>query len=78
MEVHVRHFSVLRERRGAAEETVEVDPGTTVKALYGELFPPGPEGTLPVLFAVNRAYVGPQHVLVAGDEIAFIPPLGGG
>ena len=78
MEVRVRHFSMLRERRGTAEETVSVEPGTTIQALYAELFPPGPEGALPVLFAVNRAYVGPSHVVAAGDEIAFIPPLGGG
>jgi molybdopterin converting factor small subunit len=78
VEVRVRHFSVLREQRGTAEETVNVEPGTTVRALYAELFPPGRDGALPVLFAVNRAYVGPQHVLVAGDELAFIPPLGGG
>jgi molybdopterin synthase catalytic subunit len=78
VEVHVRHFSVLRERRGSTEETVVVAPGTTVRALYAELFPPGANGALPVLFAVNRAYVGPQHVLAAGDEVAFIPPLGGG
>jgi molybdopterin converting factor small subunit len=78
VEVHVRHFSVLRERRGAAEETVTIAAGTSVKALYTELFPPGPHGALPVLFAVNLAYVGAHHVLAAGDEVAFIPPLGGG
>ena len=78
MEVRVRHFSVLREQRGTAEETVTVEAGTTVRALYAALFPPGRDGALPVLFAVNRAYVGPHHVLVAGDELAFIPPLGGG
>jgi molybdopterin converting factor small subunit len=55
-----------------------VAPGTTVEALYAELFPPGRDGAMPVLFAVNRTYVGPRHVVAAGDEIAFIPPLGGG
>ncbi len=78
MEIHVRHFSMLREHRGTAAETVTVTAGTTVEALYAELFPPGPGGAMPVLFAVNRGYVGPRHVLAAGDEVAFIPPLGGG
>ena len=78
MKIHVRHFAVLREQRGCELEEVEVTPGTTAKALYDQLFPPGPEGQLPVLFAVNRAYVAGSATLTAGDEVAFIPPLGGG
>lgn len=75
--VKVRHFAVLRERRGCAEESVSVAPGTTVGALYLELFPPV-GGVLPVLYAVNLSYVTRDHLLADGDEVAFIPPLGGG
>ncbi len=78
MKIHVRHFAVLREQRGCELEEVEVAPGTTAAALYDLLFPPGLEGQLPVLFAVNQAYVARAAVLVEGDEVAFIPPLGGG
>jgi molybdopterin converting factor small subunit len=77
LEVRVRYFAVLRERRGVQEETVQVEPGTTVRALYLKLFP-GPERDLPVAFAVNHAYAGPTTELQAGDEVGFLPPLGGG
>ena len=76
--VAVRYFAGLRERRGCETEAQDVAAGTTVRALYRTLFPPTPQGTLPVMFAVNRTYVPPGHVLVDGDEVAFIPPLGGG
>ncbi len=78
MKVLVRHFAVLRERRGTSAEEVEVAQGTTVSALYAALFPPGREGALPVMFAVNHAWAPPGQALAEGDEVAFIPPVGGG
>ncbi len=78
MKVLVRHFAVLRERRGAASEELEVTPGRTVGELYRELFPPGKEGALPVLYAINHAWAPPSQPLAEGDEVAFIPPIGGG
>ena len=76
--VQVRYFAVLRERRGCDEEALAIRLGETVGALYARLFPAGADGVLPVMFAVNRQYVTKQHVLNDGDEVAFIPPLGGG
>lgn len=78
MLVRVRHFAVLRERRGCEEESVDVPAGETVAALYARLFPPGPDGALPVAFAVDHAYAPGTTVLHDGAEVAFIPPLGGG
>lgn len=78
MQVTVRYFAVLRERKGCASEDVQLEPGATVAELYAALFPPGPGGALPVLFAVNQCYVRGYQVLAEGDEVAFIPPLGGG
>ena len=78
MKVLVRHFGALRERRGRSEEELHLTDGTTVLELYSTLFPPGPEGALPALFAVNREYAKGAVVLADGDEVAFIPPLGGG
>lgn len=78
MRVLVRHFAMLREQRGVEEEWVEFEDATVVSALYEQLFPPGPEGALPVMFAVNQVYVQADQPLVDGDEVAFIPPLGGG
>ena len=78
MKVAVRYFAVLRERRGTEVESVDAPEGCTVGELYTRIFPPGPEGSLPVLYAVNEAYVPRTHALASGDEVAFIPPLGGG
>ncbi len=76
--VTVRYFAVLREWRGADHEEVALLPGETAAALYARLFPPGPSGALPVAYACNREYVGGGTVLSDGDEVAFLPPLGGG
>lgn len=76
--VDVRWFAVLRERRGCDRERVAVQAGTTVAALYERLHPPGPAGRLPVLYAINHGYADPTSVLRDGDEVAFVPPLGGG
>lgn len=76
--VTVRYYAVLREWRGTDHEVVAVRPGETVAALYARLFPPGPGGALPVGFARNREYVGGDVVVGDGDEIVFLPPLGGG
>ena len=78
MQVHVRYFAVLRERKGCTNETVVLPGPLTVGGLYASLFPPTEEGALPVMYAVNQSYVGSEHSLTEGDEVAFIPPLGGG
>ena len=76
--VTVRYFAVLKEWRGTDHEEVSVLPGETAAGLYARLFPPGPAGALPVGYACNREYVGGGTVLADGDEVAFLPPLGGG
>lgn len=76
--VHVRYFAVLREQRGCDEESLQLQPGETVGALYARLFPAGADGALPIMFAVNQRYVAATHMLSVGDEVVFIPPLGGG
>ena len=78
MEITVRYFAALREEKGCDVETVEISTGTRVVALYQHLFGAGPLGGLRVMFAVNQGYVPAGHALCAGDEVAFIPPLGGG
>ncbi len=76
--VRVRYFAALRERRGRDEEQVEVLPGETLGALYERLFPTGPEGRLPVAYARNHAYASATEVPEEGDELSFLPPIGGG
>lgn len=78
MKVRVRHFAALRERRGTESEELDVPAGVTVAALYRSLFPPVGGQSLRVMYAVNQSWAPPDHPLAEGDEVAFIPPLGGG
>lgn len=78
VEVRILLFAGLRERRGVSEEQLRVPSGTTARQLYERLFPAGPEGRLPVLFAVDQQWVDGESPLADGQEVAFIPPLGGG
>lgn len=71
-------FAGLRERRGTEEEWLLVRPGTTPRALYAQLFPDRGEGRIPVLFAVDQHWTDGEAPLREGQELALIPPLGGG
>jgi len=76
--VIVHYFAALREKKGRETERVELDAELQVGALYEKLFPSTDGQVVPVAFAVNKAYVSADHVLSDNDEVAFIPPLGGG
>ena len=79
--VRVRFFAAPREALGKAEVEKEVPAGTTVGELLELLtqeYPALRPYTRFVSVAVNRAYVGMQAELHDGDEIACLPPVGGG
>jgi molybdopterin synthase catalytic subunit len=74
MRVKVRLFAGLRERAGLAEQ--ELEDVTRVRDVWPALgLGEEPEG---LLYAVNRRYAEPDHVLADGDEVALIPPVSGG
>jgi molybdopterin synthase catalytic subunit/molybdopterin synthase sulfur carrier subunit len=73
--VTVRHFASLRETRGVAEERVDLAAGTSARAAYAIL---GLPARLPVAYAINRERVDGNTELHDGDELVFLPPLGGG
>ena len=75
MKVQVHYFATLRDQKGKREEVVELPAGITAREAYVRLclIP-----SLPVAFAVNQQYVGADTVLEDGDELALLPPLGGG
>lgn len=75
MRVTTLYFATLREQRGTSSEVLDLPEGTTARALFARIFP-GLGVT--VAYAVNQATVAGDTVLADGDEVAFLPPLGGG
>ncbi len=80
--VKVLAFAGARELIGAAEVEIEVEPpGCTVAELMDRICAryPGLEGYRPLIrVAVNGGYATPSQSVVAGDEVALIPPVAGG
>jgi len=72
--VRVLYFAALREKRGFSSEEVELLPNETVKQLYHRLCGSG----MTVAFARNARQVSEDTQPEPGDEIAFLPPVGGG
>lgn len=81
IKVKVRFFAAPREALGFGETEVSLPAGATVADLLERL-----KAQYPVLdgysrflnVAVNRAYAGMQTLLHDGDEVAYLPPVGGG
>src|SRR5687767_6605868 len=74
--VRVRLFAGLRERAGSGSLEVDVPDDATVADVWPLLgLGAEPAG---LLYARNRAYVEPTEALLAGDEVAVIPPVSGG
>ena len=81
----VLYFAWLRERTGAAEETVTPPASVvTVADLVGWLRERGPRHAAAfadakvIRCAVNQEVAAPETELHAGDEVAFFPPVTGG
>ncbi|HEY3757778.1 MAG TPA: MoaD/ThiS family protein [Opitutaceae bacterium] len=77
--LHVQYFALLREQRGAGEETCETTANNPVD-LYNELrarhsFSLPPER---VRAAINDEFAAPSAPLNDGDRVAFLPPVAGG
>ena len=75
MQVTIYYFAILREIQGKDKESLSVQLGVTVGKLFDQLF--NIQRTA-VRFAVNEEFVPANTVLNDGDQVAFIPPLGGG
>lgn len=75
MQIKIRYFAWLRERRGASEEWMTLETACTVATLFQQIFEHEPSG---IRFAVNAEYVDGDTVIESGDEVAFLPPMGGG
>lgn len=81
MDIRVRYFAALREAVGRDHETLELPAGADVAAARAALAGryPALAALLPrCIVALNRQYVALDAPLAAGDELVFVPPLGGG
>ena len=79
MQVTVRLFAAARELVGSGSLSEELPDGATLGDLAEALYRAYP-GLRPMRMrlALNSAYAAPEAELHAGDEVAFIPPVGGG
>ncbi|AOV15704.1 molybdopterin converting factor subunit 1 [Acidihalobacter aeolianus] len=75
MSITVRYFASLRDRVGRAEEQLDAAGIATVGDVRARIEPAA--GTR-ILAALNQEYVGDDHPVVDGDEVAFFPPVTGG
>ena len=79
MNVNVKFFAVSREIIGAEQQGQTLPEGATLQELQDKLFALYPSlEALRIRFAVNLTYAPLTAVLHDGDEVACIPPVGGG
>ena len=81
MQIRMRYFASLREITGLHEEALHIEDEASVLDVRGLLLKryPALESVLErAVCAINHQYVTPETVLQEGDEIVFIPPVGGG
>ncbi len=81
MKVKVKLFGAPREALGRPEIGQRLPEGSTAGDLL-DLLVETHEALVPyapmIKLAVNRKYAPPQTPLREGDEVALIPPVGGG
>ena len=81
MEITIRYFAAAREAAGVESEALEL-PDVADVAAARELAAERHAALAPLLprcaLAVNRAYATPETPLRDGDELALLPPVGGG
>lgn len=81
MQIRMRYFASLREITGQREEVLSIPEKTTVasaRTLLLERYPGLESALARAVCAINQQYVTPETALKEGDEVVFIPPVGGG
>jgi molybdopterin converting factor subunit 1 len=79
--VTVRLFARLRDIAGATELAREVQPGATIRSVWGDLVRDFPELAgyeRSISSALNADYARMDQAVKDGDEVAFLPPVSGG
>jgi molybdopterin synthase catalytic subunit len=81
LEVQVKLFASLREAVGQEEVTLRLPPGAStgdLLDLLGARYPALAAQRRSLAVAVNMELCRPGRLLQAGDEVALLPPVGGG
>jgi MoaE-MoaD fusion protein len=81
MRIRVLLFGQLKDIVGRTEESLELQPGSSVSDLmarYGEQFPRFKPMAGSIACSVNREYSAASTVLHDGDEVGLLPPVSGG
>ena len=75
MQVTIYYFAYLREKRGVAEEQRTLSFPQSVGELFQSIFTMPIQG---IRFSINQEFVPSHQMIEEGDEVAFLPPVGGG
>lgn len=81
IEVGVKLFASLREAVGREQVAIRVPAGATARDLLDALcarYPAVAAQRRALAVAVNMELCRGERVLQAGDEVALLPPVGGG
>jgi len=81
MKIEVRFFASLVDRTGCSSEIVEVDPSSTVEALWSLLLVRHPalrEAAVRPMVACDMVYSDWACKLDGVGEVAFLTPVSGG
>jgi MoaE-MoaD fusion protein len=81
MRVRVLFFGILKDIVGRAEESLDIEPNSTLANLfetYSVRFETLRDKRPSILFARNREFATPETPLAENDEVAFLPPVSGG
>ena len=81
LELGVKLFASVREAQGSESVPVTLGDGASVADLLdalAERYPAIAQQRAALSVAVNHTIVGADALLASGDEVALIPPVGGG
>ena len=81
MFVRVLFFGILKDIAGRAEDTLELPENSTILNVfeqYAERYPRLRQAASSIVFARNHEFSEGGAAVMAGDEIAFLPPVSGG
>jgi molybdopterin synthase catalytic subunit len=81
IDLEVLLFASAREAVGQDRVQVSVTPGARAADVLDALsarYPALGAARRSLAVAVNHEVVGPEHPAAAGDEVALLPPVGGG